>query len=119
MQQGGMRLSLPLIKTQRDSRSKGGQSQKESAFKAKLPESKVDPRLEGKFWKPYSTLLTTRESAAQPPEIIKPVLTKRRRDDEVVDRQGVLQLDEWRPVNNSLQQRRIVSSSTKQRRRYL
>ena len=111
-------MSLPLIKTQRDSRSKAGQSQKEQSVK-KMVDTKTDPRLEGKFWKPYSTLLTARESAAQPPETIKPALTRRRKEDEVVDRQGVLQLDEWRPVNNSLQQRRIDLTSAKQRRRHL
>ena len=108
MQVNQNRLSLPLIKTQRNHRSKDSKIRNPKS--SRLPvsiETKPGKKDEVKFWKPFSTLLAAKEVVQLPLTGIKPVIPRRLKAETGVDMENVVQLDEWRPINNSLQQRSI------------
>lgn len=104
-------ISLPAIKTHRVHASVERLYQRPKV--AEVERSDKSP-----YWVNGGTLLSARAAVALP-AASKSGARKNKKEDETQARQNVLQLDEWRPVNNSLQQRKLPSSSAKPRERHL
>lgn len=113
MRRGDVGTSLPALKTHRATTDPQARAKDDHQGQPGITRK-------SNYWHQYSTLLSARNSAAQRLSTrmpsLKPPPIANKKDDAIQDRQQVHLLDEWRPVNNSLQQRNHSVTSSHESR---